>query len=95
MRALKFAVIAMGVLLVAGFVVLVLGFVQLLGPAANDGRPIVDVPLDRLDLEESSRIVSLTALDGRLILLVETAAGEQRLLTVDPDRLLGDGNADR
>lgn len=85
----------MGVLLVAGFVVLIFGVVQLLGPTANDERPIVDVPLDSLGLETSSRIVSLTALDGRLIVLVETAAGEQRLLTVDPERLLGDDDADR
>lgn len=85
----------MGVLLVAGFVVLIFGVAQLLGPAADAGRPIVDVPLDSLDLDPSSRIVTLTALDGRLILLVETVAGEQRLLTVDPDRLLGDGDADR
>lgn len=85
----------MGVLLVAGFAVLVFGVAQLLGPAASEGRSTVDVPLDSLGLEVSSRIVTLTALDGRLILLVETAAGEQRLLTVDPERLLGDGDADR
>ena len=85
----------MGVLLVAGFVVLIFGVVQLLGPTANDEQPIVDVPLDSLGLETSSRIVSLAALDGRLIVLVETAAGEQRLLTVDPERLLRDGDADR
>ena len=85
----------MGVLLVAGFVVLLFGVAQLLGPAADEGRPIVDVPLDNLDLDPSSRIVTLTALDGRLILLVETVAGEQRLLTVNPNRLLGNGDADR
>lgn len=85
----------MGVLLVAGFVVLIFGVVQLLGPGPDAAPPLVDVPLNSLDMDPSSRIVSLTALDGRLILLVETAAGEQRLLTVDPDRLLGDGDADR
>ena len=96
MRALKFAVIAMGVLLVAGFAVLVFGFVQLMAPSsAVSDRPIAELPLDRLNLPASSRIVSLTALGGGLLVLVETADGDQRLLTVNPDLLLDTDGADR
>jgi hypothetical protein len=83
----------MGILLVAGFVVLVIGFLQLAVPSSDNSEPVVEVPMasvlvDRLGVPGSSRIVSLASIDGRLVILVELADGEQRLFTVEPDIVL-------
>jgi len=93
LRAIKFAVIAMGILLVAGFVVLVIGFIQLAAPSASSDQPIHELSIsqtvwDRLDVPASSRIVSIASIQNGLLILVETVDGEQRLFTVDPDVLL-------
>lgn len=88
----------MGVLLVAGFVTLVVGFIQLATPS-NDTRQavielsIADQLLGRLGLPASSRVISLAAIDDRLVVLIDMPDGEQRLFTVDPGLVL-DTNAD-
>ena len=79
----------MGVLLVAGFIVLVVGFLQLVASPSEQEPAIVALSLDALDLPSSARLLSVTAIDNRLIVLVEGLDGEQSLLMVDP-RLLRD-----
>jgi hypothetical protein len=75
MRALKFLVVAMGVLIVAATVALVVLLVQRAG-----GRGGAVVPPVTLGLAADARIVSVTGAGDRLAVLVEDPAGTRVLL---------------
>lgn len=82
MRAIKFAVIAMGVLLVVGMIVVV---VTLINRAANLGEEPTtqETVRETLDLGPGDRIAN-ASLDGtRMLLVVDRAAGHQDVLLVD------------
>lgn len=82
MRAIKFSVIAMGVLLVAGMIVVV---VTLINRAANLGEEPEPQETVRqtLTLAPGDRIASATLDGSRALLVVDRAAGHQDVLVVD------------
>lgn len=75
MQALKFLVVAMGVLIVAGTVALVVLLVQ-----RASGRGVADVPPVALDLPADARIVSLAGAGDRFAVLVDGPGGTRVLL---------------
>lgn len=77
----------MGVLLVAGFAVLVFGFIQLANSPSSDIPPIMELPLDRLGVPAGAQVISVAEIADRLVLLLQTADGEQSLLMVDAELL--------
>jgi hypothetical protein len=81
MAALKWLVGIMGVLIVAGTVSLVVLIVQRTG----GGNDTAVLGARHLGQPEGTRIVSVTALDGRLAVLVARPDGE-RVLLVEPRR---------
>lgn len=85
MRALKFTVIAMGVLLAAGLVVVVVTLIDRasrLGESEGEPQPVQAIA-ERLALAPGDRIASAT-LDGyRALLVVDRSAGHQDVLVVD------------
>lgn len=78
MRALKFLVIAMGVLIVAGIGVIAVTVAQ------RSAESVVGAPTDlKVDIPAGSRIVE-TALDGeRMALRLELSDGGTRVLVLD------------
>jgi len=78
MRALKFLVVAMGVLIVAGTVTLVALLVQ----RATGGGPAPMAAVE-LGLGEGARILSVAGSSDRFAVLVEEAGGVRRLLLLD------------
>lgn len=78
MRALKFLVVAMGVLIVAGTVTLVVLLVQRVG-----GRPTAPMPALSLELPGEGRILSVAGAGDRFAVLVEEPGGGTRLVFLD------------
>ncbi|WP_206932861.1 DUF6476 family protein [Roseococcus thiosulfatophilus] len=79
MRALKFLVVAMGVMIVAGTVTLVALIVQRAGGAVTGAMPAV-----ALDLPAGTRILSVSGAGDRFAVLVEGAGEERRILLLNP-----------
>jgi len=79
MRLLKFLVIAMGVLIVAGTVTLVVLLVQ----RAGGGRGAAPLPAMSLDLPAGSRILGIAGAGDHLGVHVQRPDGE-RILLLDP-----------
>ncbi|MCW8084043.1 DUF6476 family protein [Sabulicella glaciei] len=77
MRALKFLVVAMGVLIVAGTVTLVVLLVQRAGGRSSEA------PRLALDLPAGTEIVSVSGAGDRFALLLRDAQGRSRVLFVD------------
>jgi len=75
MRALKFLVVAMGVLIVAGTVALVVLIVQ-----RASGLGTMAVPPITLDLPADARIVSVAGAGDRFAVLVDGPGGTRMLL---------------
>jgi hypothetical protein len=78
MRALKFLVVAMGVLIVAGTVALVVLLVQRAG-----GRAAPPMPALTLDLPEGARMISVAGAGERFAVLVEAPGGATRVVFLD------------
>jgi hypothetical protein len=72
MQALKVLVVAMGVLIVAGTVTLVVLLVQRAG-----GREAARMPTVSLDLPAGTRILGVSGAADRFALLVQGPAGER------------------
>ena len=72
MRALKILVVAMGVLIVAGTVALVVVLVQRAGRGGGASLP----PMN-LDLPAGSRIVGIAGAEGRFAVLVQRPDGDR------------------
>jgi hypothetical protein len=87
MRALKFLVVGMGVLIVAGTVTLVVLLVQ----RAGGGRGAASLPAMSLDLPAGSRILGIAGAGDHLAVHVQRPDGE-RILLLDPrtGRVLGE-----
>jgi hypothetical protein len=83
MRALKISVIAMGVLLVAGLVVVVVTLIDRASRLGEGEAAPTQTIAERLELAPGDRIASAT-LDGfRALLIVDRRAGHQDVLVVD------------
>jgi len=80
MRALQAAVIVMGVLIVAGVVVLAVALAQKFGAAASLGGPPVTVPA--LDEPAGTRIAG-SSLSGERLVLQLTGGGPDRVVVFD------------
>jgi hypothetical protein len=78
MRALKFLVVAMGVLIVTGTVTLVVLVVQRAGAPMPAAMPAIS-----LNLPEGARMVSVAGAGDRFAVLVEGPGGATRLLLLD------------
>lgn len=72
MRALKILVVAMGVMIVAGTVALVVVLVQRAGRGGGASLP----PMS-LDLPAGSRIVGIAGAEGRFAVLVQRPDGDR------------------
>ena len=80
MRALKAAVIIMGVLIVAGVAVLAVALVQRIGAVAvPGGTPRATVTLD----EPAGTHVAASSLSGELLALQLTGGGADRVVVFD------------
>ncbi|MBM3486413.1 MAG: hypothetical protein FJX67_07230 [Alphaproteobacteria bacterium] len=78
MRALKFLVILMGVLIAAGLAVIVVTLVNRAGSGDKAGPGTVAV-----DLPPGASVVETTAADGRLYLRLRTQDGRHIILILD------------
>lgn len=78
MRALKFLVVAMGVMIVAGTVTLVALIVQRAGGAVTGALPPAT-----LDLPAGARILSVSGAGDRFAVLVEGPAEDRRILLLE------------
>ena len=87
MRALKFLVVGMGVLIVAGTVTLVVLLVQ----RAGGGREAASLPAVSLNLPAGSRILGIAGAGDHLAVHVQRPDGE-RILLLEPrtGRVLGE-----
>lgn len=97
LRALKFLVIAMGVVIIIGTAVVVVtifqrastgwGGDQPVGPAievvASDAAPSSGFGTRTLDVPRSSRIVDMAAEGDRLFIHLETSGGGHRIVVLD------------
>jgi hypothetical protein len=88
--ALKWLVVVMGVLIVAGTVGLVAVIVQRL----NAGQDTATLGVRHLGQPAGTRILSVTGTDGRIAVLVSRPDGE-RILLLDPHqgRIIGEFRA--
>ena len=84
MRALKFLVILMGVLLVAGMATIVVIIVQRV--ATLDQRVAAAPGFDRasVELPPGASVLGTSAVDGRLVVRVGLAGGGDELILIDP-----------
>jgi len=83
MRALKTAVVVMGVMLVVGFAALIAvmaGRVSRGGSSASADHPF---PTTAIDVPRGARIEAMTAAPNRLILQLALPDGERQLVVVD------------
>ena len=78
MRALKFLVILMGVLIAAGLAVIVVTLVNRAGTGGKAGPGTVAV-----DLPPGASVVETAAADGRLYLRLRAQDGRQYILVLD------------
>lgn len=91
MKALNALVVVMGVLIVAGLVLVAYGMAKRLGGPGGleraarpaDSPPAAFGDLD-LTLPPGSEVVDMVVADRRLVLRVETREGGQRLYVLDP-----------
>lgn len=92
MRALKFLVIAMGVVIVAGFALVAY---EVIRRGAQPVEPPVEQPIaaappagepfaSTLELPEGARIAGMAGLGGRLVVNVALPDGAARAIFVDP-----------
>ena len=80
-RLLKAVVIGLGVLILAAVGLIVY---EMVGRAVGDGQESSDDYVSAsVNLPPGSRVVGMTADGDRLSLLIEDAAGHQRVMTVD------------
>ena len=91
MRALKVLVIVMGVVIIAGFAVLIVviaGRVSPSRPAAMSPQPFAAAPIE---LPAGARIEAMAMGSDRLVLEILLPDGNRRLMIIDPatGRLLG------
>jgi hypothetical protein len=83
LRALKIAVVVMGVMLVAGFAALILvivGRVAHRGAGASSDRPF---PSTAIEIPGGARIEAMTTAPNRLILDLVLPDGERQLVIID------------
>jgi len=80
--ALKWLVIVMGVLIVAGTVGLVVLLVQRVGGSAGEAA----LPPASLGQPAGTRITGLAPAEGRIAVLVTRPDGTERILLVEPRR---------
>lgn len=81
---LKVLVILMGLLIVAGFVVVVAEIARRMS-TPNAGRPPVSAAFaERIALPSGARVVSMSASGDRLVVHVETQGGPAAAYIVDP-----------
>ena len=80
---LKVLVIVMGLLIVAGFVVIAAEIARRLS-TPNAGRTPTGAFSERIALPPGGRVVSMTATGERLVVHVETPGGPSAAYVVDP-----------
>ncbi len=84
LKGLKIIVIAMGVLLIAGFVLLVAALGQRIADLyGNEGPEAAPYALD-LALAPLERVRTMAGVGDRLALLIERPDGSTRVIVVDP-----------
>jgi hypothetical protein len=89
MRGLKFLVVAMGVLILAGLATIAVTIVHRMGAGKAAERPVAPSAGSwgeggkRLALPAGSRVAGMAIAEGRLVLRLEGPGAEQRLLLVD------------
>ena len=82
MRTLKVLVVLMGVVLLAGFVLVVVVLAQRLG-GEEVGPPLLPRGLV-LDLPAGAAVIDMAGTSGRIALRVRLAEGGERLYILDP-----------
>jgi len=89
--ALKWLVVVMGVLIVAGTVALVVVLVQRVGAPSGESA----LPPASLGQPAGTRILGVAPAEGRVAVLVARPDGTERVLLVDPrrGRVLGEWRA--
>jgi len=80
---LKVLVIVMGLLIVAGFVVIAAEIARRMS-TPNAGRPPTGTFSERIALPSGARVVSMTTAGDRLVVHVETQGGPAAAYIVDP-----------
>jgi hypothetical protein len=80
---LKVLVIVMGLLIVAGFVVIAAEIARRMS-TPNAGRPPTGTFSERIALPSGARVVSMTTAGDRLVVHVETQGGPSAAYIVDP-----------
>jgi hypothetical protein len=80
---LKVLVIVMGLLIVAGFVVIAAEIARRMS-TPNAGRPPTGTFSERIALPSGGRVVSMTTAGDRLVVHVETPGGPSAAYLVDP-----------
>ena len=80
---LKVLVIVMGLLIVAGFVVIAAEIARRMS-TPNAGRSPTGVFSERIALPPGARVVSMSAIGDRLVVHVETQGGPAAAYVVDP-----------
>jgi hypothetical protein len=85
MRGLKFLVVAMGVLILAGLATVAVTIIHRMAPGKPAERPAAELATGehRLALPQGSRIAGMAMGEGRLVLRLEGPGDQQRLLLVD------------
>jgi hypothetical protein len=89
MRGLKFLVIVMGVLIVAGLATIAVTIVHRLGIGKPAERPVADAAAEpnagerRLVLPAGAHIAGMAIGDGRLVLRLQGPGTEERLWSID------------
>jgi hypothetical protein len=80
---LKVLVVVMGLLIVAGFVVIAAEIARRMS-TPNPGRAPTGAFSERIALPSGARVVSMTAVGDRLVVHVETQGGPSAAYIVDP-----------
>jgi hypothetical protein len=83
MRALKIAVVVMGIMLAVGVVVLVAAIAARVSHKAPEPAPKGDFTAPAIDLPAGSRIEAMTAGPDRLVIDLLLADGTRQLLILD------------
>ena len=84
LKGLKVLVITLGVLLVAGFIVLLVALGQRIASLSGSGDAATALYDLDLQLAPTERVASMTGVGDRLALLIEGPDGSTRVLVVDP-----------
>jgi hypothetical protein len=80
---LKVLVIVMGLLIVAGFVVIAAEIARRMS-TSNAGRPPASAYAEHIALPSGAQVLSMTAVGDRLVVHIETQAGLSIAYVVDP-----------